>query len=209
MAVEPLIFELSKPGRRGVRFPEADVPETPLPAELMRDDLDWPEVSEIDVIRHFTRLSPEEPRHRHRHVPARLLHDEVQPEDQRGGGAAARLRPHPPATRIRATVQGALELMYELQEMLGEISGFDAVALQPAAGAHGELTGVLIDPRLPPEPRRHGAHQDPRARLAPTAPTRRPRRWPASRWSPIPSDARGNVDLETLRAAGRAGHRRR
>ena len=57
MAVEPLIFELSKPGRRGVRFPEPDVPETPLPEGLMRERLDWPEVSEIDVIRHYTRLS--------------------------------------------------------------------------------------------------------------------------------------------------------
>ena len=57
MAPEPLIFELSKPERRGVRFPAPDVPETELPAELMRDRLDLPEVSEIDVIRHYTRLS--------------------------------------------------------------------------------------------------------------------------------------------------------
>src|SRR5918998_1352011 len=57
MAVEPLIFELSKPGRRGVRFPEPDVPETPLPEGMTRERLDWPEVSEIDVIRHYTRLS--------------------------------------------------------------------------------------------------------------------------------------------------------
>ena len=57
MAVEPLLFELSKSGRRGVRFPEPDVPETPLPEGLARESLEWPEVSEIDVIRHFTRLS--------------------------------------------------------------------------------------------------------------------------------------------------------
>ncbi|MGH2618712.1 MAG: aminomethyl-transferring glycine dehydrogenase subunit GcvPB, partial [Thermomicrobiales bacterium] len=57
MAVEPLIFELSKPGRRGVRIPAPDVPETPLPEGMMRDHLNWPEVSEIDVIRHYTRLS--------------------------------------------------------------------------------------------------------------------------------------------------------
>ena len=83
MAVEPLIYELSKPGRRGVRMPKPDVPETAeLPAHLRRESLDWPEVSEIDVIRHFTRLSPEESRHRYRDVPSRLLHDEVQPEDQ-------------------------------------------------------------------------------------------------------------------------------
>ena len=57
MAVEPLIFELSKPGRRAVRIPLPDVPETPLPEGMMRERLDWPEVSEIDVIRHYTRLS--------------------------------------------------------------------------------------------------------------------------------------------------------
>src|SRR5690606_19910170 len=57
MAVEPLIYELSKPGRRALRFPQPDVPETELPDDLTRDELCWPEVSEIDVIRHFTRLS--------------------------------------------------------------------------------------------------------------------------------------------------------
>ena len=57
MAVEPLIFELSSPGRRAVRIPAPDVPETPLPDDLRRDALNWPEVSEIDVIRHFTRVS--------------------------------------------------------------------------------------------------------------------------------------------------------
>src|SRR5690606_17211618 len=57
MAVEPLIFELSSPGRRAVRIPAADVPETEIPAELRRESLNWPEVSEIDVVRHFTRVS--------------------------------------------------------------------------------------------------------------------------------------------------------
>src|SRR5262245_7537997 len=57
MAVEPMIYELSKPGRRGVRFPESDVPAADLPASMRRQSLDWPEVSEIDVIRHYTRAS--------------------------------------------------------------------------------------------------------------------------------------------------------
>src|SRR5215218_7327829 len=57
MAPEPLVFELSKPERRALRFLAPDVPETDLPAELLRDHLDLPEVSEIDVIRHYTRLS--------------------------------------------------------------------------------------------------------------------------------------------------------
>ena len=57
MAVEPLIYELGKPGRRAVRIPAPDVPETALPASMRRESLDWPEVSEIDVVRHYTRVS--------------------------------------------------------------------------------------------------------------------------------------------------------
>jgi glycine dehydrogenase subunit 2 len=57
MAVEPLIFDLSKPGAASCALPGADVPETPLPEGMTRERLDWPEVSEIDVIRHYTRLS--------------------------------------------------------------------------------------------------------------------------------------------------------
>jgi glycine dehydrogenase subunit 2 len=83
MAVEPLLFELSKPGRRGVRMPAPDVPETPLPADLMRGRLEWPEVSEIDVIRHFTRLSQKNHAIDIGIYPlGRLLHHEVQPQDQ-------------------------------------------------------------------------------------------------------------------------------
>ena len=54
---EPTIYELSSPGRKGVRFPEPDVPLTDLPSDLLRDDLPLPELSELDVIRHFTHLS--------------------------------------------------------------------------------------------------------------------------------------------------------
>ena len=54
---EPTIYELSSAGRQGVRFPEPDVPQSPLPTEFRRKDLPLPEVSEVDVVRHFTRLS--------------------------------------------------------------------------------------------------------------------------------------------------------
>ena len=57
MAVEPLIFELSRSGRRAIQFPPADVPPTDIPQAIRREKLDWPEVSEIDVVRHFTRVS--------------------------------------------------------------------------------------------------------------------------------------------------------
>jgi glycine dehydrogenase subunit 2 len=143
MAVEPLIYELSKPGRRAIRFPDPDVPETELPEELTRSELNWPEVSEIDVIRHFTRLSQKNHAIDIAMYPlgscTMKYNPKINEEVARYPGFA-RLHPYQP----EETVQGALELMYSLQEMLAEIAGFSAVTLQPAAGAHGELTGCLI-----------------------------------------------------------------
>jgi len=143
MRVEPLIFELSKPGRRGVSAPDLDVPEAPLPEELVRQELPLPEVSEVDVIRHFTRLSQ--------------LNHAVDIDMYPLGSCTMKYNPKinevvarlPGFAQIHPlqdprTVQGALELMYHLQCYLAEIAGFDAVTLQPAAGAHGELTGILI-----------------------------------------------------------------
>src|SRR5829696_6978199 len=143
MAAEPLIFELSKPGRRGVLFPASDVPETPLPAELARESLEWPEVSEIDVIRHYTRLSQKNHAIDINFYPLGSCTMKYNPKINE---AVARYsgfaQIHPAQTE--ETVQGALELMFDLQEMLGEIAGFNFVSIQPAAGAHGELAGVLI-----------------------------------------------------------------
>ena len=143
MAVEPLIFELSKPGRRAVRFPPADVPETPLPEGMLRDRLDWPEVSEIDVIRHFTRLSQ---KNHAIDIGIYPLGSCTMKYNPKINEVVARLpgfaNIHP--YQDPGTVQGALELMWELQEMLGEISGFAEVALQPAAGAHGEYTALKV-----------------------------------------------------------------
>lgn len=143
MAVEPVIYELSKAGRRAVRFPASDVPETGIPGELLRDELNWPEVSEIDVIRHFTRLSQKNHAIDINIYPlgscTMKYNPKINEEVARYPGFA-RLHPYQPDS----TVQGALELMHELQMILAEISGFDAVTLQPAAGAHGELTGCLM-----------------------------------------------------------------
>uniref|UniRef100_A0A831TGA5 Probable glycine dehydrogenase (decarboxylating) subunit 2 n=1 Tax=Thermorudis peleae TaxID=1382356 RepID=A0A831TGA5_9BACT len=143
MRVEPLIFELGKPGRHGVSVPDLDVPQAPVPDELVREELPLPEVSEIDVIRHFTRLSQ--------------LNHAVDIDMYPLGSCTMKYNPKinevvarlPGFAQIHPlqdprTVQGALELMYRLQCYLAEIAGFDAVTLQPAAGAHGELTGILI-----------------------------------------------------------------
>src|ERR687890_491490 len=124
MAVEPLIFELSKPGRRGVRFPEPDVPETPLPEGITRERLDLPEVSEIDVIRHYTRLSQKNHAIDINFYP---LGSCTMKYNSKINEVVARLPgfAHIHPLQDPETVQGALELMHELQRYLAEISGFD------------------------------------------------------------------------------------
>ena len=199
MAVEPLIFELSQPERRGVRFPAPDVPETPFPDELRRDRLDWPEVSEIDVIRHFTRLSQKNHAIDINIYPLGSCTMKYNPKINE---AVARLpgfaELHP--YQDEADAQGALELMHELQEMLGEISGFDAVGLQPAAGSQGELTGVLMI-------RAYHRERGDTARTKILVPDSAHGTNPATAIMAgfevvtLPSDARGNVDLEAVRSA--------
>ncbi|RPI34253.1 MAG: glycine dehydrogenase subunit 2 [Chloroflexota bacterium] len=140
---EPLLCELSQPGRQGVRFPEPDVPTTPLPGSLVRENLPLPEVYEADVIRHFTRLSQLNYSIDTGFYPlgscTMKYNPKINEETARLPGFAF-IHPLQPAE----TIQGALLLMYELQEYLKEIGGFAGVTLQPAAGAQGELTGVLI-----------------------------------------------------------------
>ncbi len=200
MAVEPLIFELAKPGRRGVRFPSPDVPETPLPAGMTRDTLPWPEVSEIDVIRHFTRLSQKNHAIDTGFYPLGSCTMKYNPKINE---VVARLPGfagiHP--WQDESTVQGALEVMHDLQEMLAEISGFGAVGLQPAAGAHGEFTGVLIM-RAVHEANGEGAQR--RKILVPdSAHGTNPATAIMAGFEVVtlPSDERGNCSVEAVRAA--------
>ena len=140
---EPTLFELSSPGRRGVRFPDPDVPKSPLPEGLVRKDLPLPELAEVDVVRHFVRLSQKNYAVDYGLYPLGSCTMKYNPkinEDMARLPGFALAHPLQPID----TVQGSLALMYELQELLKEITGMGAVSLQPAAGAHGELTGVLI-----------------------------------------------------------------
>lgn len=140
---EPTIYELSSPGRIGVRFPESDVPSYTVPDELQRADLPFPELAEIDVVRHFTHLSSLNYNIDKGFYPLGSCTMKYNPKINE---VTARLPgfafTHP--LQPVETVQGNLYLMYQLQEFLKEISGFDAVSLQPAAGAQGEFTGVKI-----------------------------------------------------------------
>src|SRR5829696_3394527 len=146
---ESLIFDRSQTGRVGYRLPKLDVDELPLdeiiPTELRRTDgLDGvPEVSEVDVIRHFTRISTWNYSIDLGMYP---LGSCTMKYNSRLNEKVARIPGyaglHPLAPEEES--QGALELIYKLQEDLAEITGLPGVSLQPAAGAHGEMTGVML-----------------------------------------------------------------
>ncbi len=140
---EPLLVELSSPGRVGCRLPELDVPETALPDRFVRQDLPLPEISERQVVQHFTRLSQLNFSVDTGFYPLGSCTMKYNPklhEDVARLGGFARIHP----LQDESTVQGALQLMYELQEYLAELTGLPGVSLQPIAGAHGELTGMLM-----------------------------------------------------------------
>lgn len=194
---EPLLCELSVPGRRGVRFPKPEVPLADLPKGLVREHLPMPELSEVDVVRHFTRLSKLNYCIDQNIYPlgscTMKYNPRINEEVARLPGFAA-LHPLQPIE----TVQGALYLMYTLQEMLKEIGGFAGVSLQPAAGAHGELTGILII-RAYHESR--GEYQRTKVLIPDSAHGTNPATSAMSGMQvvEIPSDGRGNVDLNALR----------
>lgn len=140
---EPIIYDLSAPGRSGVNLPAPDVPIAPLPDELLRDDLPLPEVGELQVVRHFVRLSQLNYSIDTGLYPLGSCTMKYNPkvnEDAARLPGLAQL--HPLADPD--SCQGAMMLMHELQSWLGEISGFEAVSLTPAAGAQGEFAGILM-----------------------------------------------------------------
>jgi glycine dehydrogenase subunit 2 len=147
-AYDKLIFELSSPGRFAYSLPACDVPEGDpaalLPASHLRAaPPELPEVSEVDVIRHYSRLSQMNygvDTHFYPLGSCTMKYNPKINEDMARLAGFARLHPLVPA----AASQGALQLMWELGRDLAEISGMDEVSLQPAAGAQGELAGVLM-----------------------------------------------------------------
>jgi glycine dehydrogenase subunit 2 len=145
---EELIFERSAPGKVGYQLPALDVPEVDaaemLGAANVRQAIDgFPEVSEVEVLRHFTRLSTWNYAIDLGMYPLGSCTMKYNP---RINEAVARLEglawPHPYQPEILS--QGAMEVFAKLEAVLAEITGLDAVTLQPAAGAHGELTGILL-----------------------------------------------------------------
>jgi glycine dehydrogenase subunit 2 len=194
---EHLMCELSVPGRVGFRFPDLDVPSTSLPENLVRDELPLPELAEVDVVRYFTRLSQLNHGIDIGFYPlgscTMKYNPKINEETARIPGFA-NLHPLQPIE----TAQGALALMYHLQEWLKEIGGFSGVSLQPAAGAHGELTGVLI---IRAYHRSRGDTNRTKILIPDSAHGTNPATSAMSGLQVVElrSDARGNVDLEALR----------
>lgn len=136
-----LIFQKSKPGRKGASLPELDIPKKEiLPKELLRQEINLPEVSEVDIVRHYTALSRRNHGVDNGFYPLGSCTMKYNPkinEDMARLPGLTNAHPYQNA-------QGCLQLMYELERALSEITGMDKFTLQPAAGAHGELTGLML-----------------------------------------------------------------
>lgn len=197
--LEPLIYDLSRPGRTGIQLPSPDVPETPVPADLVRADLDLPEVDQLTVVRHFTRLSQLNFSIDTRMYPLGSCTMKYNPRlNEDTARLAGFLNAHP--MQDADTQQGSLALMHQVQEWLKEIGGFAGVSLQPAAGAQGELTGVLMM-------RAYHLDRGDLKRTKILIPNSAHGTNPATASMAgldvveLPSDPRGNVDLAALKAA--------
>ncbi len=201
--IVPLIFERSTPGRRGYRLPDLDVPEAQIgdliPEELLREEAPaLPEVSELEVVRHYTQLS------RLNHgvdvgfYPLGSCTMKYNPrvhEDVTSLPGLAAIHPYQP----EETVQGALELMYNLGQYLAVISGLKATTLQPAAGAHGELAGLLVIKAY--HTKRGDTHRN-EVIIPDSAHGTNPASCAMVGYKvvEVPSDERGGVDVETLKS---------
>ncbi len=140
---EPLLWEKGSKGRTGFSIPVSDVDASPLDSELLGEGPDFPDLSEVDVVRHYTRLS--------------TWNFGVDTGMYPLGSCTMKYNPKTNERQVRLPgfasahpllppelAQGSLELMYNLQQYLAEVTGMSAVSLQPAAGAHGELAGMLL-----------------------------------------------------------------
>ena len=197
MTREPLVYEISAPTRCGVRMPEPDVPLAALPEGLVRDDLPLPELSQMDVVRHYLRLSQLNYGVDTGFYPlgscTMKYNPKINEETARLPGIALT---HP--LQNPDTSQGNLAIMWSLQEFLKEISGMAAVSLQPAAGAHGEFTGILI---IRAYHLSRGDAKRSKILIPDSAHGTNPASTTMSGYTmvAIPSDERGNVSLEALR----------
>ena len=199
-ALEPLLFELQQPGRAGRHVRGGEEADALIPAAFKRTvPLPLPELSEPQVVRHYTHLAQLNYSVDAGMYPLGSCTMKYNPKiNDRAASLPgfSDIHPHQPDE----TVQGALRLLYELQELLAGISGMDHVTLQPAAGAHAEFTAILMFKAY------HEARGDTKRRRV-IVPDSAHGTNPASAAmcgfdvTTVKSDARGNVDLDALKAA--------
>jgi glycine dehydrogenase subunit 2 len=140
---EPLLWEKGSQGRSGFSIPQSDVPACEADDGLLGEGPDFPDLSELDVIRHFTRLSQWNFSVDSGMYPLGSCTMKYNPKtNERQASRPGLASAHP--LLPPALSQGVLELMFTLEQHLLEITGMDAATLQPAAGAHGELAGMLL-----------------------------------------------------------------
>ena len=140
---EPLLWEKDKKGRCGFSIPRRDVDSFPMDKNVAGDGPDFPDLSEVDVVRHYTRLSQWNFGVDTGMYPLGSCTMKYNPKtNERQAGQPGFAGAHP--LLPTSLTLGALKLMFELEGFLAEITGMDAVTLQPAAGAHGELAGMLL-----------------------------------------------------------------
>ncbi len=198
-----LIYEKGRPGRKGVMLPKSDVPaQMPIPAAMLRDTLaDLPEVSELDVVRHFNELSRRNHGVDTNFYPLGSCTMKYNPklgeEACRYDGFAA-LHPLLPQLRLGGMLtQGALQVIYDTERMLSEITGMAEFTMQPLAGAHGELTGVML---IAAYHRDRGNHKT-KILTPDTAHGTNPASAAIAGYSvvTVPSDSRGRMDMAAFR----------
>jgi glycine dehydrogenase subunit 2 len=140
---EPLLWEKGRKGRSGFSLPRRDVESVPLDPELRGEGPEFPDLSEVDVVRHYTRLSQWNFGVDTGMYPLGSCTMKYSPKtNERQANLPGFAEAHPMLPPSLS--QGMLRMMFELEQYLTEITGMDAATLQPAAGAHGELTGMLL-----------------------------------------------------------------
>jgi len=197
-----LLFEISHPRRRAARLPACDVPapgtdELLPPAALAQATPPLPEVGEIDLIRHFVNLSGRNMSIDTNFYPLGSCTMKYNPKrHERLAALPGMADVHP--LQSDASCQGMLAMLWEMQDLLAEIAGLDAVSLQPAAGAHGELTALLVAAAYF---RDRGEHR-PRVLIPDSAHGTNPASAAIAGFDAVTvnSDARGLVDLDDLRS---------
>jgi glycine dehydrogenase subunit 2 len=199
-----LLFEMSRPGRQGYSLPSCDIPGKPLeqilPQPLQRrEELSLPELSEVEVIRHYTELSTRNFGVDTGFYPLGSCTMKYNPkvnEDAAVIPGFAFMHPCQP----EETVQGALELLYNMEQGLKALTGMDRFTLQPAAGAHGELAGLML---IQAYHRSRGDEKRNKVLIPLSAHGTNPATVSMAGYYviQIPCDERGLVDLEALKAA--------